>query len=393
MIDLKSIIKDNSNLVNTPDELRKVLISKYPNDKEDINIIIFIVNTTAFTKIKEKEIIDLDEFDSLVNELTSSDDRLIDKLDAQRNSYLLINALNIKITSKIYPPFEKVEYESEEQASKNQSKSVHKHYYESLIVPSTCIEKGYTLHRCNVCGDEFKDSYKELSDHKYVIVDEVIPSCGGKGQRIKRCLFCNNEITEPISKGHTFSEWVDEKRPTCTEKGTRVRKCKNCDYEEREYINPLGHKYSTWKKDGKYKVCFCENCGEEKRVSLLKSRLTWIIPILLLIVFASIIIPIAVSAGGPKSGEAAKEKMERAGYIVTWTENGENGEVGTLIAIKANFDSGSLFYSSITATLYDSKDYAKAALNDSKFADQTNVSLFGKWVLVGDETAVTEFKK
>ena len=332
MIDFKSIIKDNSNLVNTPDELRKVLISKYPNDEEDIDIIVFATKTEVFSKIKEKEIIDLIEFNELASLVNSSLNSDIDIVKC--NCYLLINALNIKITSIVKPQFEKVEDENNYQGSKNQRDniSIHEHQYGSLIVPSTCIDQGYTLHRCSICGAEFKDSYKELSEHLYITVDKISPTCENNGKIVKKCLYCDQENTEIIPplghkygeedvlsyptctnpgitkqvcaicgkekikeippKGHAFSKWIEEVRPTCTEKGKRARKCDLCDYVEREDVKPLGHKFTNWKKEGKYKVCFCENCGEKKKKSLIRQRL--IVLIMLLIVFIGAMIPISI---------------------------------------------------------------------------------------------------
>ena len=42
----------------------------------------------------------------------------------------------------------------------------HTHKYTETIVPSTCTEQGYTLHKCS-CGSEYKDDYQEIKSHRY----------------------------------------------------------------------------------------------------------------------------------------------------------------------------------------------------------------------------------
>ena len=103
----------------------------------------------------------------------------------------------------------------------------------------------------------------------------------------------------------------------------------------------------------------------------------------------------------PKDSDAAKAKMEKAGYTAVWSaysEVKEDGSVGYLVANKgksigASLD-GLLDGDNLTAVLYNSTKNAKAAFNDTKNAEgKTNYSLVGKWVVYGGEAAVKAFKK
>lgn len=102
------------------------------------------------------------------------------------------------------------------------------HQYTSKVIDPTCTEKGYTLHTCSICGDAYKDAYKE--------------------------------------SGHHFNEWVILKNATCTENGLQTRKCSVCGDTETQIIPANGHlyncltKYPTYTEKG-YDLHFCVNCN------------------------------------------------------------------------------------------------------------------------------------
>ena len=56
----------------------------------------------------------------------------------------------------------------------------HTHKYTETIVPSTCTEQGYTLHKCS-CGSEYKDDYQEIKSHRYDKYG-VCSACGATKQ-------------------------------------------------------------------------------------------------------------------------------------------------------------------------------------------------------------------
>ena len=71
----------------------------------------------------------------------------------------------------------------------------------------------------------------------------------------------------PVSKTHTFGEWVITKEPTCTEKGERQRSCtiSGCVVTETEELPALGHQWSDWtpvKGDSSREYRICEVCNE-----------------------------------------------------------------------------------------------------------------------------------
>ena len=110
---------------------------------------------------------------------------------------------------------------------------------------------------------------------------------------------------------------------------------------------------------------------------------------------------VSLAACAPKDSDAAKAKLEKAGYSVTWTaysEVQEDGAVGKLAAVKGS-STGALIGSLIdgeglTATLYDSAKNAKAALAETQDAEgKTNAQVVGKWLVYGNEDAIKAFKK
>lgn len=42
------------------------------------------------------------------------------------------------------------------------------HSYTTSVIDPTCTSRGYTLHSCSLCGDNYKDSYIEATGHTYV---------------------------------------------------------------------------------------------------------------------------------------------------------------------------------------------------------------------------------
>ena len=63
----------------------------------------------------------------------------------------------------------------------------HVHSFVDTVVPATCKEKGYTLHRCE-CGYEYADQYTPPTNkHSFVILQQVNPTCTEGGtQQVQR---------------------------------------------------------------------------------------------------------------------------------------------------------------------------------------------------------------
>lgn len=64
------------------------------------------------------------------------------------------------------------------------------HSYSEKVVSPTCTEKGYTLHKCQVCGDSFKDSYTEAGEHDYVAGYVYHPTPYAEGYTDYTCNHC-----------------------------------------------------------------------------------------------------------------------------------------------------------------------------------------------------------
>ena len=61
----------------------------------------------------------------------------------------------------------------------------HTHNIEEYTIPSTCKEKGYTVHVCS-CGYEYKDNFTDILECKY---------------ENDRCIWCNKEAYAPLIDG------------------------------------------------------------------------------------------------------------------------------------------------------------------------------------------------
>ena len=111
---------------------------------------------------------------------------------------------------------------------------------------------------------------------------------------------------------------------------------------------------------------------------------------------------LALVGCAPKDSDAAKKKMDKAGYDCIWLANkevGENGEVGTLTCTKKGSgdsilgDIAGALSDSLTAKLYDSSSNAKKALKETQNAEgKSSWQVVGKWLISGSEEAVKAFK-
>ena len=89
-----------------------------------------------------------------------------------------------------------------------------------------------------------------------------------------------------------------------------------------------------------------------------------------------------MAACTPKDVDAAKAKMDEAGYLVVGYQNKEaEGLVGGIVASK--------LIENMTAALFDTKENAK------KFAELIGEKAVqnGKWVYFGSEGAIEDFTK
>ena len=151
---------------------------------------------------------------------------------------------------------------------KDSYKAPLEHVYVDTIVKPTCTERGYTLHKCKLCGSEYKDSYVSILDHVYQ--DTVIaPTCNSRGYTLHKCNLCGSEYKDSYVTmlDHIYTDSVVA--PTCTERGYTLHKCKLCGSEYKDsYVALLDHVYKdtviapTCTERG-YTLHQCTVCGSE----------------------------------------------------------------------------------------------------------------------------------
>lgn len=161
----------------------------------------------------------------------------------------------------------------------------HIHSFENVVIPATCKENGYTLHKCD-CGYQHKDEFTPMGNHTYELMEESAPTCTASGNKKFVCSVCGEtkiEASKPL--GHDFSEWTVQEFATCTEDGKRIRVCNRCNQTEQQIINATGHKLTNPRKSETkkgHRDCFCENCGQTITVSTIALKSSLIKKVLLL---------------------------------------------------------------------------------------------------------------
>lgn len=154
-------------------------------------------------------------------------------------------------------------------ATKIESVTALEHDYKTTVVPSTCKDKGYTEHVCSRCGDNYKDAFTELIEHKWDSgVTEVEPSCTGLGEKRFTCEACGATRTEDIGAlGHDHVILRVE-NATCTQGGYTEYKCERCgDVRIGDETDALGHDYTEVVTAptciaGGFTLHTCARCGD-----------------------------------------------------------------------------------------------------------------------------------
>ena len=181
------------------------------------------------------------------------------------------------------------------------------HSYTTKVVAPTCTAQGYTLHTCSKCGNNYKDTYTNVTNHNYgawtvtknatctekgsktrkcqtcgheetteitatghsYTTKVVAPTCTAQGYTLHTCSKCGNNYKDTYTNatGHNFGAWTVIKNATCTEKGSKTRKCQNCSHTETADIAATGHKYtekviSPTETENGYTLHTCSVCGD-----------------------------------------------------------------------------------------------------------------------------------
>ena len=119
------------------------------------------------------------------------------------------------------------------------------HNYEVTVTNPTCLEKGYTTHKCTRCKDSYVDTYTDVL-------------------------------------GHIFTNYVSNNDATCTQNGTKTAKCDRCDVTDTQTDvgSKLLHNYQNGKctecgiEEPKIKITSNAYKIEETQISKIKAKMT-----------------------------------------------------------------------------------------------------------------------
>ena len=92
---------------------------------------------------------------------------------------------------------------------------------------STCIEPGYTIYTCSLCGDEYSE-LKDLKDHTWGEWNVKDTICIYPGEKTRECSYCHIEEFEEIPAKYTEHDLKEVTAPD----GCKAYECTRCDYKE-----------------------------------------------------------------------------------------------------------------------------------------------------------------
>ncbi len=142
------------------------------------------------------------------------------------------------------------------------------------VVDPTCDEEGYVLVTCKYgCGETHKIAFVPALGHDYVEIDRVDNTCGADGYVTYMCNNCGHTYTEILyATGAHDYQFVDIIHDaTCEHPGLDLYYCAGCDSYEERYTDPnpdahsyelIDMEYATCDKDGSA-TYVCIFCGEK----------------------------------------------------------------------------------------------------------------------------------
>lgn len=150
------------------------------------------------------------------------------------------------------------------------------HKFVDTVVAPTCTAQGYTLHKCSVCGEETKDTYKDALGHEYGewVIDKPATedAAGSKHRDCVRGDDTQTAVIPQLTHVHTPAAAVKENEvpATCEAEGSydevvRCSKCGEVITTTHKTTPALGHKWKatkvvapTYESQG-YTEYVCEN--------------------------------------------------------------------------------------------------------------------------------------
>lgn len=116
------------------------------------------------------------------------------------------------------------------------------HKYETHTVKATCVNPGYTVKECTVCGDRHITDMTAALPHKYEAV--VTPAgCETGGRTMHICHGCGSSFVTDYTDalGHAWDEGTIVTDKTCDGSGVTEYRCTRCGYHRLEGDASTGH--------------------------------------------------------------------------------------------------------------------------------------------------------
>ena len=133
-------------------------------------------------------------------------------------------------------------------------KDVKSHLNEKVINASTCYSDGLASVSCD-CGYTFERVIRSSGHKKGEVIQKVEPNCLERGYTLYKCSVCGETITDDyVNKtSHCKDSIVKIVNPTCIQSGYTVYHCNWCDNDfEDDYTDAVGHDYVN---------DICKRCG------------------------------------------------------------------------------------------------------------------------------------
>ncbi|MGN0477697.1 MAG: PKD domain-containing protein [Ruminococcus sp.] len=148
------------------------------------------------------------------------------------------------------------------------------HHYTTTVVEPNCTDCGYTLNKCDNCGDSYKENLVSPNGHSNGEWEiEKAPTCTETGLKVKRCDVCGDVVERERLDTVSHTIVIDEKiAPCCTEEGkTEGSHCSVCNMVvvPQQTIEKTEHKIvtdkavaPTYTRTGLTQGSHCSQCGE-----------------------------------------------------------------------------------------------------------------------------------
>ena len=123
--------------------------------------------------------------------------------------------------------------------------SIDHYYVKTTTVEPTCTADGYSIYKCDNCGDTYNADFVDALGHNYIVTKVVDSTCTAEGYSVYTCSRCGATFNDDVvsANGHDFSGWYIVKDSTCLKTGTRRRDCISCGAYEMEEVGAKGHDY------------------------------------------------------------------------------------------------------------------------------------------------------